>query len=91
MTLKITPGTIESDGHVVLLPGGVTGQVTTQDGTTYDLGPASHIAVEVDSHEHAKEVALAASRMAHDSEALPDITHDEAQSLRNLDLTKKKG
>ena len=28
MTLKITPGSIVSDGHVVLLPVGLTGTVT---------------------------------------------------------------
>ena len=43
--LKITPGSIESDGHVVLLPAGLTGQVTTGDGRTYDLGPAHQIAI----------------------------------------------
>lgn len=68
MTLKITPGSttpgsIESDGHVVLLPAGLTGTVTTDDGTTYDLGPATQLAIEVDSHDHAKEVAFAASQV----------------------------
>lgn len=47
MTIKITPGSIESDGHVVLLPVGLTGEVTLDDGTTYDLGPASQAAIEV--------------------------------------------
>lgn len=89
MTLKITPGSIESDGHVVLLPPGLTGEVTTDDGTTYDLGPAHQIAVEVESHDHAKEVALAASQLAHDDESLPGVEHDEAQSRKNLGLKKK--
>lgn len=89
MALKITPGSIESDGHVVLLPPGLTGTVTTDDGTTYDLGPASQIAIEVDSHDHAKEVAFAASQLAHDSDDLPDVVHDEAGSRKNLGLTKK--
>ena len=88
MALKITPGTIVSDGHVVLLPAGLTGQVTTGDGTTYDLGPASQIAVEVDTHNHAKEVALAASQLAHDSDALPDVHFDEALSRKNLTVKK---
>ncbi len=88
MTLKITPGSIASDGHVVLLPAGLTGEVTVGDGTTYDLGPSTQIAIEVDSHDHAKEVALAASQLAHDSDALPDISHDEAQSRKNLGLKK---
>lgn len=86
MALKIIPGRIESDGHVVLLPAGLTGEVTVADGTTYDLGPASQVALEVESLDHGKEVALEASRMAHDSEALPDVHHDEAQSLANLDI-----
>ncbi len=93
MSLKITPGTggsIVSDGHVVLLPAGLTGTVNAADGTAYDLGPASQIAIEVDSHEHAKEVALAASQLAHDDESLPDIHHDEKQSRKNLNITKKK-
>lgn len=91
MTLRITPGSIESDGHVVLLPAGLTGTVTTEDGREYDLGPGHQIAIEVDSHEHAKEVSLVASRLAHDSEALPDISHDEELSRKNLGLSKKKG
>jgi hypothetical protein len=86
MTLKITPGSIVSDGHVVLLPGGLTGEVTLDDGTTYDLGPASQIAIEVESHEHAKQVALKASDMAHDSDALPDVKHDRKQSAKNLGI-----
>ncbi len=89
MALKIIPGRIETGGHVVLLPAGLTGEVTLADGTTYDLGPASQVAIEVDSHDHAKEVALVASRMTHDSDALPDVQHDEKQSLKNLDLGKK--
>lgn len=87
MTLKITPGaqgSIESDGHVVLMPPGLTGTVTTKDGTTYDLGPAQQIAIEVDSHDHAKEVALKASDLAHESDDLPDVSHDRKTSLKNL-------
>lgn len=87
MTLKITPGRIESDGHVVLMPPGVTGEVVTADGTTYDLGPASQIAVEVDSHDHAKAVALEVSRRVAADEAIPS-DHDEAQSRKNLGLKK---
>jgi hypothetical protein len=87
--LKITPGSIESDGHVVLLPAGLTGEVTTSDGRTYDLGPAHQVAIEVDSHEHAKEVAFEASKMAAASDELPDVTHDEAGSRKNLGLKKK--
>lgn len=87
MSLKITPGSIESDGHVVLLPPGLTGTVTVGDGTTYDLGPATQIAVEVDSHKHAREVALLASRLAHEDDSIP-VEHDEAQSRKNLGLTK---
>ncbi len=89
MALKITPGSIVSDGHVVILPAGLTGEVTLDDGTTVDLGPAGQIAVEVDSHDHAKEVALAASQLAHDDESLPDIKFDRKQSEKNLTLKKK--
>jgi hypothetical protein len=94
VTLHITPGSggsIVSDGHVVLLPPGLTGTVKLADGTTVDLGPANQIAVEVDSHEKAKEVGLLASQLAHDADDLPDVTHDETLSRKNLGLTKKKG
>ncbi len=91
MSIKITPGSIVSDGHVVLLPAGLTGEVTLDDGTTVDLGPASQTAIEVASHDQAKEVALAASQLAHDDESLPDVTYDEAASRKNLNLKKKKG
>lgn len=84
MSLRITPGSIVSDGHVVLLPAGLTGEVTVGDGTTYGLGSASDIAIEVDSHAHAKEVVLVASQMAHDSDALPDVSFDKSQSLKNM-------
>ncbi len=87
MTLKITPGSqqvVESDGHVVLLPPGLTGEVTLGDGTTVDLGPAATTVIEVESHDHAKEVALLASDLAHDDESLPDISHDRKQSEKNL-------
>lgn len=90
--LKITNGTIESDGHVVLLPPGLTGSVTTADGTTYDLGPGHVGAIEVDSHQHACEVALAASNLAADDPTVTAVEeHNEAQSRKNLSLTKKKG
>ena len=92
MALKITPGTggsIVSDGHVVLLPAGLTGEVTLGDGTTVDLGPASQIAIEVDSHDQAKEVALAASQLAHDDESLPGVAFDESTSRKNLNIKKK--
>lgn len=91
MSLKITPSSIESDGHVVLLPPGLTGEVTVGDGTSYDLGPASQVAIEVDSPEHAAEVAMAASQLAVDDENIPVDEFDEAQSRKNLGLTKKKG
>jgi hypothetical protein len=91
MTLKITPGNIVSDGHVVLFPAALTGAVTLQDGTVYDLGPATQPAIEVASHEHAKEVAFIVSQLADASEDLPDVSHDQAQSRKNLGLPKKKG
>lgn len=92
MALKITPGSIVSDGHVVLLPAGLTGEVTVEDGTTYDLGPAHQTAIEVDSQDHAAEVALAASDLAAASDDVPLVDkHDEAQSRKNLGLPKKKG
>ncbi len=84
MSIKITPGSIVSDGHVVLLPAGLTGEVTLDDGTTVDLGPSSQTVIEVDSHDHAKEVALLASDLAHDDDGLPDVTHDKKQSQKNL-------
>ena len=86
MSIKITPGRIESDGHVVLLPFGLTGQVTVEDGTVYDLGPAHEVAIEVDSHDHAREVGLAASQLAAGA-GVSD--HDEDLSRKNLNLKKK--
>lgn len=83
--LEIKPGSIVSDGHVVLLPAGLTGTVTTVDGETYDLGPASQIALEVKSHDHAKEVAFEASKMALESDEVSNVTEfDEEASRRNL-------
>jgi hypothetical protein len=38
----------------VLLTGPITGELTTTDGTTYDVSP---MAVEVESQEHADELA----------------------------------
>lgn len=89
MALEITPGTnspgtIVSDGHVVLLPAGLTGSVTLADGTVVDLGGANDIAIEVDSHEQAKEVGLLASDLAHADKGLPDVEHDSKQSAKNL-------
>lgn len=89
MTLKITPGSIESDGHVVLMPAGLTGAVEV-NGTTYDLGPAGQVAIEV-NEEDAGEVALAVSQLAVDSPAVPIEEFDEAASRKNLNLNKKKG
>lgn len=43
----------ESDGHVVVT-GPIYGQVTTEDGTSYDVSDA---VIEVASPEHATEVA----------------------------------
>lgn len=92
--MKVTPGTntvYESDGHVVLLPPGLAGTVELEDGTVVDLGPANQVVIEVGSHDQAKEVALVASQLAHDSQDLADVEHDEAQSRKNLGLSKKKG
>lgn len=89
MSLKITPGSIESDGHVVLMPAGVVGEVVTDDGTRYDLGPASQVAIEVGTHDHAKEVAYAVSKLAHDDDGLPDVKHDAALSRKNLGIKGK--
>lgn len=85
--LRITPGSIESDGHVVLMPAGLTGEVVLDDGTRYDLGPAAQIAIEVSSHDHAKKVALEVSRRANDDESIP-VEHDDAQSRKNLGIKK---
>lgn len=91
MTLKITQGHIESDGHVVLLPPGLTGAVTTEDGSEYDLGPASQLAVEVASPEHAAEVALEASKLALADPAITEVEEfDEELSRANLGLDKKE-
>lgn len=89
MTLKITGGEIVSDGHVVLMPAGVTGTVETSDGQTYDLGPAHQIAVEVDSQEHAAEVAYEVSKRCGESDDFPDVafTDEDAKvSRKNLGL-----
>ena len=75
MTLKITPASIESDGHVVLLPAGVTGEVTLPD-------------IEVDNHEHAKQVAFEVSKRVGADESFPDIDHNEEQSRKNLGIKK---
>jgi hypothetical protein len=88
MTLKITPASIVSDGHVVLLPAGLTGQVTTADGTTYDFGPAHQEAIEVNSHDHAKEVALVASQLAVEHPGVDIEEFDEALSRKNLGMKK---
>lgn len=89
--MKQTPATYEGE-HLVLLPPGLTGTVTVDDGTSYDLGPGHQTVIEVQSHDHAKEIALAASDMAAADDAVPGVTdHDHAQSRKNLGLTKKKG
>jgi hypothetical protein len=73
MAIKITPGSIVSDGHVVLT-GPITGTVTTDDGTTYDV---SDVAVEV-AKEHVAEVAhLIGQRYADEGHPTdPDFTYD---------------
>jgi len=58
MNLRITPGSIESDGHIVLT-GPITGTITTSDGTVVDV---SAEAVEVDSQEEADEIAQAVAQ-----------------------------
>lgn len=50
--MKYTPATVESKGHVVMT-GPISGAVTLEDGTTYDV---SGLFVEVDP-DHAEEVA----------------------------------
>lgn len=47
-----------SDGHVVLTGPENSGVVALADGTEYDVSPE---VIEVDSHEHAKELAMALS------------------------------
>lgn len=42
-----------SDGHVVFTDPSASGPVTLNDGTTYDVTPD---VIEVQSHEHAKEL-----------------------------------
>lgn len=62
--MKITPGSIVADeGETVVLVGPITGTVTTEDGTTYDVsGPAVALP---DGHEHIDEIAhLVAQRYA---------------------------
>lgn len=51
--MKITPGSIVSDGHVVLT-GPIQGSVTLDDGTVVDVSP---VVVEVSSPEEAAELA----------------------------------
>lgn len=43
-----------SDGHVVVTDPAASGPVTLNDGTTYDVTPD---VIEVQSHDHAKELA----------------------------------
>ena len=97
MTLRITPAAIESDGHVVLLPAGLTGEVEV-DGVAYDLSGRQAVVngvvvgvVVADTQEHAAELTLEASRRALESEDVPQVTEfDEEQSRKNLRLPKKK-
>jgi hypothetical protein len=89
--MKSNPASYEGE-HIVLLPAGLTGTVTLQDGTTYDLGPGHQVVVEVESHDHGKEVGLLASKLAVDDDAVPSVTEfDEAASRKNLSIDKKKG
>jgi hypothetical protein len=87
--MKSTPASYEGE-HVVLLPAGLTGTVTLQDGTTYDLGPGHQVVIEVESHDHGKEVGILASKLAVESDAVPAAAEfDEAASRKNLGLNKK--
>jgi hypothetical protein len=89
--MKSTPASFEGE-HLVVLPVGLTGSVTLEDGTTYDLGPGHQVVVEVESHEHGKEVALLASKLAVEDDSIPTAADfDEAASRKNLGLDKKKG
>jgi hypothetical protein len=89
--VKSTQATFEGE-HILLLPPGLTGSVTLDDGTVVDLGPGHQVVVELDSHEQAKEVALIASKLAAEDDTVTAVPeHDEAQSRKNLGLPKKKG
>ena len=73
MTLRITPGSIESDGHIVLT-GPITGTITRPDGTVVDVTAE---AVEVDTQEEADEIAQAvAERYAAEGHPFM-IEHDD--------------
>lgn len=86
MTIKITPGSVVSDGHVVLT-GPITGTVTTDDGTTYDV---SAVAVEVPD-EHAAEVAhLIGQRYADEGHPTdPEFTYDDSHYKAATKRSKK--
>jgi hypothetical protein len=89
--MKTTPASHEGS-HLVLLPAGLTGQVTLDDGSVVDLGPAHQTVIEVADHDQAKEVALVASQMALEDDSVDTVQDfDEAQSRKNLGLNKKKG
>lgn len=62
---------IVSDGHVVMT-GPITGQVTTSDGTLYDVTDPF---IEVASEEHALQISDAIGAM-HVSAGHPDFVND---------------
>jgi hypothetical protein len=75
--MKYTPGSIVSEGHVVLT-GPITGTVELSDGTVVDVSP---VIVEVSSQDEANELAdLIGQRYA--AEGHPDMV--EADNDGNL-------
>jgi hypothetical protein len=82
--MKYTPAKVESTGHVVMT-GPITGSVTLEDGTTYDV---TQPFVEVDP-DHAEEVAhLIGQRYADEGHPTdPNYTYDAPKKFS----AKKKG
>lgn len=73
--MQYTPGSIVSEGHVVLT-GPITGTVELADGTVVDVSP---VVVEVSSQEEADELAdLIGQRYA--AEGHPDLVEPDEET-----------
>lgn len=80
--MQVTPTSIVADeGEAVVLVGPITGTVTCQDGTVYDVnGPAVALPV---GHEHLEEIAhLVGQRYADEGHPTdPDFTYTPSEKF----------